>query len=325
MPYTGPTGAQLRGAFQVLNHPDGHLRRRNPSFKSMISIGGWTMSREFSTVAATPAARARFVESAMQFVAQHGFDGIDIDWEFPVEGGRPENARSPDDGRNLTLLLGELRAGLDRIGQQRGGARRLDLAVCLPFADWLSQHFDVPGLAQHCDHLLLMCYDATGAWSDATGHHSPASCIATAAQSYMRRGAPAAKLVAGLPLSGRAFAGVKSGSVGAAVNKGMAPPGTHAPGIVDWDELTSKYSAAAGYQWSVPDPIAMTPVAYNPATGVWITAENEQSIEGKSRFAVQQLGLGGVMYWELSQDRQGTLVGAALRGMGAGGVGGGGR
>eukprot|EP00970_Alexandrium_tamarense_P003844 scaffold625_cov202-Alexandrium_tamarense.AAC.21 len=45
------------------------------------SIGGWTLSGSFPTVAADPAKRKRFAQECVGLIADYGFDGIDIDWE----------------------------------------------------------------------------------------------------------------------------------------------------------------------------------------------------------------------------------------------------
>ncbi|KAI9168431.1 hypothetical protein H9P43_007803 [Blastocladiella emersonii ATCC 22665] len=312
-PYTARNGTQLRGAFQVLNHPQGPLRQRNPNFRSVISIGGWTMSKEFSNVARTPESRAKFTKSVVDFVALHGFDGIDIDWEFPVEGGLPANSRCPQDGQNLTLLCESLHRALAQLAQQTGRRSPYCISAAVPHAEWLYRHFDLAGLAKYCDHLLVMTYDATGAWSKVTGHHAPVSCIQTAVQGYTQRGVPAAKLLAGLPQSGRAFGGVKSPAVGSPLTPGTGP-GTHAKGIVDWDDLRINYTPAKGYTASF-DAAAGVPILYNANAGVWVTAENEQSIAFKSETS-RKLGLGGVFFWELSQDKTGMLVSAARRALG---------
>lgn len=57
-----------------------------PSLKTVLSIGGWTLSDKFSQLAASPTARAQFAASVKTFINTYGFDGVDIDWEFPVEG-----------------------------------------------------------------------------------------------------------------------------------------------------------------------------------------------------------------------------------------------
>lgn len=49
----------------------------------LISVGGWNNGDDspFETLAATPATRTAFVNSALSVVATYGLDGIDIDWE----------------------------------------------------------------------------------------------------------------------------------------------------------------------------------------------------------------------------------------------------
>ena len=68
------------------------LKQRNPSLKTLISIGGWSFSRAdevfkrsgsdkvFPAMAASAANRQAFVASAVQYAKKHGFDGLDIDW-----------------------------------------------------------------------------------------------------------------------------------------------------------------------------------------------------------------------------------------------------
>ena len=72
-----------RGNFNQLNK----LKIENPGLQTMISVGGWTWSTMFSDVALTEASRETFADSAVEFVQQWGFNGLDIDWEYPVKGG----------------------------------------------------------------------------------------------------------------------------------------------------------------------------------------------------------------------------------------------
>ncbi len=41
------------------------------------------------------------------------FDGIDVDWEYPVQGGLSSNSVDPNDWENYVLLLKEMRAEMD--------------------------------------------------------------------------------------------------------------------------------------------------------------------------------------------------------------------
>ncbi|KAJ2495767.1 hypothetical protein IWW47_003950, partial [Coemansia sp. RSA 2052] len=103
----------VKGNYGEFNNDNSPVRRRNPALRSLISIGGWTWSGGFSAMAASQHSRAEFVRSVGAFLQQYKFDGIDIDWEHPVEGGMDGNPHSPDDGRNYLQLLHELRHHLD--------------------------------------------------------------------------------------------------------------------------------------------------------------------------------------------------------------------
>lgn len=61
------------------------LRQQNPELKVLLSVGGWG-ARGFSGAAASEESRATFIRSAQEIVAQYGLDGIDLDWEYPVNG-----------------------------------------------------------------------------------------------------------------------------------------------------------------------------------------------------------------------------------------------
>ena len=96
------------------------LRTRNPQLKLLISVGGWSDSKYFSDVASTKARRETFAASCAAFVSEHGLDGVDLDWEYPVSGGAPGTIHRPADKENFTLLLQELRTQLDRQGRRDG-------------------------------------------------------------------------------------------------------------------------------------------------------------------------------------------------------------
>ncbi|MBP2428831.1 hypothetical protein JOH48_002783 [Bradyrhizobium elkanii] len=75
------------------------LKRDNPQLRILISLGGWNGSKYFSAAAATPLSRARFARSVIDaFFRRYPrlFDGVDIDWEFPVSGGRVDNLAYPE-------------------------------------------------------------------------------------------------------------------------------------------------------------------------------------------------------------------------------------
>ena len=75
----------------------------------MISLGGYNDSQgsKYSILVADPAKIAAFVQSAVAFLQTYGFDGLDIDWEYPS---------SPADKAGFVKLLAALRSAFTAKG-----------------------------------------------------------------------------------------------------------------------------------------------------------------------------------------------------------------
>ena len=100
--------------------------------------------------------------------------------------------------------------------------------------------------------------------------------------------------------AGRGFAGVIP------VNNGVNQPYQRFEGEHSYAELVAKYIGKQGFvrYW---DENAQAPYLWNESSRTFISYDDPQSIGIKVRFA-QAHGLGGVMFWELSQDRDGELL-----------------
>ena len=74
--------------------------------KALVSIGGWGRSGGFSAVVASPETRAKFVANVKKFLDDNGFDGFDVDWEYP----------KPEEMADYASLMAELKAAMgDRL------------------------------------------------------------------------------------------------------------------------------------------------------------------------------------------------------------------
>ena len=136
------------------------LKLRNPYLKLVISIGGWTGSRKFSDAALTDASRRLFSESAIDvFIRQRPglFDGIDIDWEFPVAGGMEGNVERPADKENFTLLLGELRRQFDAQGAI--DHRHYELTIAASARPQEIANVEIARVEPLLDFINVMTYD----------------------------------------------------------------------------------------------------------------------------------------------------------------------
>ncbi len=110
------------------------MKQKYPHLKVLIAIGGATLSKEFSDMAAEEKSRQKFVQSCLDlYIGTYPdvIDGIDMDWEFPGVG---EGTRK-EDKQNFTALMKEFRRQLDELGKQKNRSYLLTAAV--PAGPWL--------------------------------------------------------------------------------------------------------------------------------------------------------------------------------------------
>ena len=291
------------------------LKRRYPHLRVMVSIGGWTGSGRFSDIAVSDSSRRRFVSSAIdEFIRRFPgvFDGLDIDWEYPVGGGLPENAKRPEDRRNFTLLMNELRRQLDEQGSRDG--RRYELAAATTAGEQGIANLEVDSLAKVVDFLNVMTYDYYAGGSvtgfnaplhSAVNDASPKRNVDSTVAIYLRAGLPPNKLVVGVPYYARAYGNVPAVNEGLFQTAGGAAPHEWTGTNTDVSHLTRAKLEAAGFTVRT-EPSAQAPYAFNPTTGVWITFDDAESLARKAEY-VRARGLRGIMIWEAGSD-DGTMT-----------------
>ena len=104
-------------------------------------------------------------------VAKGVFDGIDIDWEFPVGGGLGSNHHRAADRVNATALFKEFRKQLKAYGN--GTGKHYLLTAAMPAGNVGNTHYELAKVGATLDWLNLMAYDMHGSWDGATDFDSP--------------------------------------------------------------------------------------------------------------------------------------------------------
>lgn len=316
----------LRGNYHQLQL----LKQAHPNLEILISIGGWTLSGKFSDVALTDASRAKFAASCVQFCNQYGFDGVDLDWEYPVSGGLPSNTYRPEDSHNYSLLTQEIRRQFNAADALDGKHRLITIAAPAGY-DKIAK-FEMAAMSKSLDWMNIMSYDYHGSWENTTNHQaalygnpndpSPlrtSYTIASTVDTLLQAGVPADKLVLGAPIYGRSWRGVGPANNGLFQQASGAGSGTWENGSVDYSDLLNKTKTQPSVYSVFWDEVAQVPYVYaSSVEGGWFsTFENTRSLETKIDYLLSK-GLGGMMFWEVSGDvRDATspdsLIGTAAR------------
>ena len=182
----GDVNGGILNAFQV-------LRAENPNLKIGVSLGGWSKSGDFSTIAANASTRAKFVENVMKFIKYTNMDFVDLDWEYPGEYRESDKAdntndegtpnASPQDKDNYILLLQDLKNALNKQGKELG--KTYELSVALPAGvSKIEAGIDVDKLFDIVDFANIMTYDMAGAWSTTSGHQTALYANPNAPEEY---------------------------------------------------------------------------------------------------------------------------------------------
>ena len=75
----------------------------------LLALGGWTDSSgdKYSRLVSSASARNNFAEQAAQFVQQVGFDGLHLDWQFPV-CWQADCSKGPSSDKTNYVLLAQV-------------------------------------------------------------------------------------------------------------------------------------------------------------------------------------------------------------------------
>ncbi|BDU49776.1 glycosyl hydrolase family 18 protein [Haliovirga abyssi] len=153
-------------------------KRKYPKVKTLISVGGWAAAKGFYTMSETELGRETFADSAVEFIRKYGFDGVDIDYEYPtatVGAGNPDDFDVAEPRRktlyqDYVKLMKVLREKLDVAGQNDN--KHYLLTIAAPASSWILGGMGLGDYAQYLDFINIMSYDFHGSWNGYVGNNS---------------------------------------------------------------------------------------------------------------------------------------------------------
>jgi len=247
----------------------------------------------------SPVSRANFINQSLTYTKLFGFDGIDIDWEYP--GYAPREGK-PEDTQNFHSFMQELRAA---------AGPQVVLTIAAPAGPDKIILMEPEKIEPYLDFFNVMTYDIHGPWENVTGATAPlieqtpgdGLSVTSAIEDYLARKVPSTKLLMGLPLYGDTF--------DVSGQKAPYPIGTPAKGPGAKGRCTQALGQLAYY-----DIIALTKESgstniYNQTIDVneawsasgneWVGYDDVQSLLKKVAY-LKQANLGGAMFWSLELD-----------------------
>ncbi|WP_406205948.1 glycosyl hydrolase family 18 protein [Streptomyces sp. NBC_01017] len=395
MTWPGVSGADMDPAFPYQGHFNllNKFKKQHPDVKTLISVGGWAETGGYFDDSGTrvnsggfysmatnadgsvnQAGIDTFADSAVGFIRKYGFNGVDIDYEYPTsmkDAGHPfdwpvSNARRSGLVKGYAALMKTLREKLDRAGAADG--RHYLLSVAAPSSGYLLRGMETFQVQKYLDYVNIMSYDLHGAWNEYVGPNaslfddgkdaelSAAGVYSTSqyggigylntdwAYHYFRGSMPAGRINIGLPYYTRGFKNVTGGTDGlwgkapsttCPAGSGLTKCGDGAVGIDNlWHDLdTAGKESPAGSnpmwhaknlekgvvgdyvtEYGFPadtrlsgtyarkyDSTLVAPWLWNAEKKVFLSTEDEQSVNAKADYVVDQ-GIGGTMVWELAGD-----------------------
>ncbi|WJV50079.1 chitinase C-terminal domain-containing protein [Streptomyces flavofungini] len=265
MTWPGVAGAEMdpaysyKGHFNLLNK----FKKKHPNVKTMVSVGGWAEtggyfgddgkrvnSGGFYSMATkadgsvNQAGIETFADSTVAFIKKYGFNGVDIDYEYPTtmkDAGNPldwqlANGRRAGLVKGYAVLMKTLREKLDKAGAADG--KHYLLTVAAPSSGYLLRGMETFQVQKYLDYVNIMSYDLHGAWNEYVGPNASlyddgkdAELAAAGvygsqqyggigylntdwAYHYFRGSMPAGRINIGLPYYTRGFKNVQGGTDG---------------------------------------------------------------------------------------------------------------
>ncbi|GAB6023558.1 Chitinase 2 [Chamberlinius hualienensis] len=271
---------------------------RNPSLKVMLSVGGWNEgSVQYSQMVSTAYTRKTFINSVVLWLIRYGFDGLDMNWEYPAQRGGV-----PSDKDNFSLLLKELKEAFE----PHGFVLSATLSGLKSVAD---VSYDVSQISEYADYMNVMSYEYHSYYDEPRVLHqspmnsrpdeNPTLNVNFTMHYFLYRGAAPNKLLMGIVSDGRTYtlADPLFHNIGdPAVGPGQSGQYSQSPGYLATYEICANLKLG----WKMEfDEVAQAPYCYGGYQ--WAAYDDDRSVGAKVQL-IKDLGLGGVMFWSIDMD-----------------------
>lgn len=284
------------------------LKAANPKTQMVLAVGGY--GADGFSDASLDGNRYLFTESIINLVKELDLDGVDIDWEYPAFHAWNTQKARPEDTKNFTSLMKELREKLYRLPHKN---KNYLLTFASGTQDWYFQNVEVKKVEKYVDYINVMSYDLTGKWSDTTGFNSnlyvdsqgkSKHSIDGIISMYLDHDIDSKKLLLGVPAYSYGWKNVKEAK---GAKDGLFAPGT--PIDIDkvnlnYKQIEKAYLNKNGFK-RYYDNKAKAAYLYNGNT--FISYEDKEALKEKVAY-IQSKNLGGAMVWQYSQDAEDGIV-----------------
>jgi chitinase len=282
------------------------LKKINPDLKILISIGGWTWSKNFSDAVLTDTSTQNFASSAVSIVSKYNLDGIDIDWEYPGMIG-DSNVYRPEDKEHYTILFKDLRLGLDSLA----GITHMKYYVTTAVggSQQYINHTEMDKVQQYTDYINVMSYDYASGSDPISSHHtnlyvssgdSNQYSAHRSIQTFIEAGVPPDKIVIGIAFYGKGW------QMQSTENNGLYSKAQRSARGGGFTYLKDSLVNKNGYKqyW---DAKAKAPYLFSAEKKIFISYDDERSVKEKCKY-VRRHHLGGAMFWEYNSDKKEYLL-----------------
>ncbi|MBP9478447.1 MAG: glycoside hydrolase family 18 protein [Sebaldella sp.] len=285
------------------------LKNKYPHLKILVAVGGWGADG-FSDMAASENSRKIFIDSLMTIVEKYELDGLDIDWEFPVNGAWGLIKSSPLDKENFTLLMRDLRFSLNELSLKT--SKQYSLSFAASVGPWFLDVVDLKDIMNYVDYVSIMGYDIAGGWSGKTEHQAGLYrgesdwSVSEAVTKFINAGVKPSQIVIGFPFYGKEFLNVKN------ENNGLYQPfngmgGINGEGYLPYKNIKDIYANNKDYKRFF-DKTSQVSYLFNAKDGIFISYNDSESLKIGAEY-IKKNNLAGAMIWEITQDdKEGTLL-----------------